>query len=143
MRQRLGSLFRTTTFWLVASVAGVVVASVLALLAYVYVVTVGQFQREADAAANREFLSLERVYAEGGLLQLRQEVLQRSTRRTDMLYVLIDTSGQPLHHDIELSQVPALLGEEPQHADLNFTRADQQGAGAEGQGRGRIGRLLG
>ena len=37
MRQRLGSLFRTTTFWLVASVAGVVVASVLALLAYVYV----------------------------------------------------------------------------------------------------------
>jgi signal transduction histidine kinase len=60
-----------------------------------------------------------------------------------MLYVLIDTSGQPLHHDIDLAQVPALVGEEPQHADLNFTRADQQGAGAEGQGRGRIGRLLG
>jgi signal transduction histidine kinase len=125
----------------VANVAAGGAASVLALLAYIYVVTVGQFQREADEAADREYSSLERAYSEGGIVRLRQEVVRRAVGQSDMLYVLKDATGQILHQDIV--QDPPLRAEESERVELNFTRAGEDGRDEEGQGRGRIGRLLG
>ncbi|MGE0828035.1 MAG: ATP-binding protein [Hyphomonadaceae bacterium] len=141
MRQSLESLFRTTTVRLAVRQAAVVGVGVVALLAYVYISTVGQFLRDADAAAASEYQSLERAYAEGGVSRLRQEVIERSARQEDMLYVLIDASGQTLYQD--LSPIPSLPGGQPVPIASGFTRIAPDGAETQVRARGQMGRLLG
>jgi signal transduction histidine kinase len=144
MRQGLESLIRTTTFRLAIVQAGVVLTFVVALLAYVYIATVGQLIRDADAAADTEYASLERAYVEGGISRLRQEVMERSTRPNDMLYALVDASGQTIYQDVpRIPELPSEESAEAEHLNLEFPRPLPDGAIARGQGRARIGRLLG
>lgn len=137
----LPNLVRTTTFRVVAYTAALILFLLIAVLTGVYVVTIGQAQREADAAAGREWRSLERVYAEGGIAELRTEVAERSARQTDMLYALVDVSGLPLYADFD--PIPDMTGEETRTINEPFNRTLSNGRLVEGIGRGQIGRLLG
>ncbi len=140
MRPGLETLLRTTTFRLAVAQTSVVLLIVVALLAYVYVATVGQLVREADEAAELEFTTLERSYADQGLAALTEQVRQRAAASDSMLYLLRSARGEVLHQDI--LDVPRLPGEEVAHVEFEFVRRDGPGR-RTGQGRGRFGPLLG
>lgn len=142
----LGALMRTTTFRLALAQAFVVLAFVLALLVYVYTTTAGQLLADADAAADQEYATLERAYAEGGIRRLNQEVVERSAREGPLIYALAQADGvmiagdlQQLPPDLELPAAAA-----PVRVDLVAPRAAATGGDQEpGRARGRAGRLLG
>ncbi len=135
------SLLRTTTFRLALAQAGVVLAFVLALLGYVYFATVGQLVAEADAAADQEYASLERVYSEGGIRQLNLEVTERTGLDGPLVYVLADAGGIVLAGDFP--QLPSMPDADGGHISFNFERTAPDGANMRASARGRIGRLLG
>ena len=100
MRPGLLALLRTTTFRLALAQAAVVLSFVVALLAYVYFATVGQLINDSDLLLDQEYASLERVYAEGGIRRLTEEVGERASRDGPFLYVLAEGSGQVLASEI-------------------------------------------
>ncbi|MBI1187924.1 MAG: HAMP domain-containing protein [Alphaproteobacteria bacterium] len=141
MRPSLGALTRTTTFRLVAITAAAVILILMAALAGVYVSTIGQAQADADAAARLEWESLESVYAERGIAALRAEVAERSARQSDMLFALIDVSGETLYKDFD--PVPRVPGEDWRAVNGPIQRLMENGRVVESVGRGRAGRLIG
>ncbi|NWG55026.1 MAG: HAMP domain-containing histidine kinase [Hydrogenophilaceae bacterium] len=141
MRPSLGALAGTTTFRLVAITAAAVILILMAALAGVYVSTVGRAQADADAAAKLEWESLESVYAERGIAALRAEVVERSARQSDMLFALIDVSGETLYKDFE--PIPRVPGEDWRPINGPIRRILENGRVVESVGRGRAGRLIG
>jgi signal transduction histidine kinase len=134
------SLLRTTTFRLALAQAGIVFAFVLALLAYVYLATVGQLNADADLLAQQEYAALDRAYGEGGIRRLNQEVVERAARQGPLLYVLAESNGAVITGDFQ--QLPALPTAEVENIDFNFERLDEEGAAVRGRARGQVGRLL-
>lgn len=135
MRPGLLALLRTTTFRLALAQAAVVLSFVVALLAYVYFATVGQLLADSDNLLDQEYASLERVYAEGGIRRLTEEVSERSSRDGPLLYVLAEGAGQVLAGDY--AELPAAPGAQPRHLDIALPH------GETGEARGRVGRLIG
>lgn len=135
------ALLRTTTFRLALAQAGVVLAFVVALLAYVYFATVGQLNSDSDVLADQEYAALERAYAEGGIRRLNQEVVERAARQGPMLYVLAESNGTVITGDFQ--RLPALPGDVVQRIDFNFERLDDADTVQRGRARGQVGRLLG
>lgn len=132
MRQPgLDTLIRTTTFRLALRQAVVILGFVLVLLAYVYVATVWQLARDAEAAADQEFAQLERAYAEGGRARLEQEVVERAARQGSLLYALAESDGTVVAGDLEA------LPQRPGDGVERVTFPVEQR-----QARGRMGRLL-
>ncbi|MGQ0532536.1 MAG: ATP-binding protein [Caulobacteraceae bacterium] len=134
------SLLRTTTFRLALAQAGIVFVFVLALLAYVYLATVGQLNADADLLADQEYAALDRAYAEGGIRRLNQEVVERAARQGPLLYVLAESNGTVITGDFQ--QLPATPTGQAERVDFNFERVDEDGAAVRGRARGQIGRLL-
>ena len=134
------ALFRTTTFRLALAQAGLVLVFVIALLAYVYFATIGQLTAESDVLADQEYAALERVYAEGGIRGLNQEVDERVANEGPLLYVLAEGNGVVIAGDFQ--QLPQLPGETAQRLDFNFERTEADGAIRRGRARGQVGRLL-
>jgi len=134
------SLLRTTTFRLALAQAGIVFAFVLALLAYVYLATVGQLNADADLLADQEYAALDRAYAEGGIRRLNQEVVERAARQGPLLYVLAENNGTVITGDFQ--QLPAVPTAAAERVDFNFERIDEEGAAVRGRARGQMGRLL-
>ncbi len=135
------SLLRTTTFRLAVAQAGVVFAFVLALLAYVYLATVGQLNADADLLAQQEYAALDRAYGEGGIRRLNQEVVERAARQGPLLYVLAESNGAVITGDFQqLPATPAVGVVE--NVDFNFERIDEEGSAVRGRARGQVGRLL-
>jgi signal transduction histidine kinase len=134
------SLLRTTTFRLALAQAGIVFAFVLALLAYVYLATVGQLNADADLLADQEYAALDRAYAEGGIRRLNQEVVERAARQGPLLYVLAENNGTVITGDFQ--QLPAMPTTAAERVDFNFERIDEEGAAVRGRARGQVGRLL-
>jgi signal transduction histidine kinase len=134
------SLLRTTTFRLALAQAGIVFAFVLALLAYVYLATVGQLNADADLLAQQEYAALDRAYGEGGIRRLNQEVVERAARQGPLLYVLAESNGAVITGDFQ--QLPATPTAEVENIDFNFERVDEEGAAVRGRARGQVGRLL-
>jgi signal transduction histidine kinase len=116
-------------------------AFVVALLAYVYFATAGQLERDAEAAADLEFSSLERAYAEGGKRRLNQEIVERSARQGGFLYILAEADGEVITGDFR--RLPIELGEAQQRADFEFQRERGDGQVVRARALGRAGRLLG
>jgi hypothetical protein len=135
------SLLRTTTFRLALAQAGVVLAFVVALLAYVYFATVGQLNADSDLLADQEYAALDRAYAEGGIRRLNQEVVERAARQGPLLYVLAESNGTVITGDFQ--QLPTVPAGEAERVDFNFERVDDDGAAVRGRARGQVGRLLG
>jgi hypothetical protein len=129
------ALLRTTTFRLALAQAGVMLAFVVALLAYIYFATIGQLTRDTDVLLDQEYATLERAYAEGGIRRLEQEVAERAARDGPLLYVLAESNGRVLVGDF--TTLPASARTAPTHFDFNVP----DGSGAEA--RGVVGRLLG
>jgi signal transduction histidine kinase len=134
------SLLRTTTFRLALAQAAIVFAFVLALLAYVYLATVGQLNADADLLAQQEYAALDRAYGEGGIRRLNQEVVERAARQGPLLYVLAESNGDVITGDFQ--QLPATPAAEVENIDFNFERVDEEGAAVRGRARGQVGRLL-
>lgn len=134
------SLLRTTTFRLALAQAGIVFAFVLALLAYVYLATVGQLNADADLLAQQEYAALDRAYGEGGIRRLNQEVVERAARQGPLLYVLAESNGAVITGDFQ--QLPAMPATAVENIDFNFERLDEEGAAVRGRARGQVGRLL-
>lgn len=134
------SLLRTTTFRLALAQAGIVFAFVLALLAYVYLATIGQLNADADLLADQEYAALDRAYAEGGIRRLNQEVVERAARQGPLLYVLAENNGAVITGDFQQLPVTPVGAAEP--VDFNFERVDEDGAAVRGRARGQVGRLL-
>jgi signal transduction histidine kinase len=134
------SLLRTTTFRLALAQAGIVFVFVLALLAYVYLATIGQLNADADLLADQEYATLDRAYAEGGIRRLNQEVVERAARQGPLLYVLAEGNGAVITGDFQ--QLPAIPSGEAESVDFSFERVDEEGAAVRGRARGKIGRLL-
>lgn len=134
------SLLRTTTFRLALAQAGIVFAFVLALLAYVYLATVGQLNADADLLAQQEYAALDRAYGEGGIRRLNQEVVERAARQGPLLYVLAESNGAVITGDFQ--QLPATPNAAVENIDFNFERLNEEGAAVRGRARGQVGRLL-
>ena len=69
---RLPRLVRTTPFRLTLLFLALFAAAASAFLGYIYIATVGEAARTADAAISREALSLESVYEHGGFSALNE-----------------------------------------------------------------------
>lgn len=134
-------LFRTTTFRLAMAQAAVFTLFASALLAYVYLTTTGQLTRDAEAAANDEFLALTQVYVQGGLRDLNQEVIERQQGGSgQFLYVLADPRGETISGDFAL---PEAMMHPPALSDEIVLAVDVGQSGGVRRARGRVGRLLG
>jgi signal transduction histidine kinase len=133
-------LLRTTTFRVALAQAGVVLAFVVAMLAYVFIATVGQLERDSERAAEQEFGVLERVYSEGGIRRLSQEVAERTAGQGGLIYVLAESNGAYIAGD--LPRLPRLPGEPDESIEFNFERFNEEGAPERGRARGKLGRLL-
>lgn len=140
MRPSLEALLRTTTFRLALVQAGVVLAFVVVMLAYVYFSTVGQLISDSDVLADQEYATLERAYAEGGMRRLNQEVVERAARQGPFLYVLAQSDGSVVAGDFQ--HLPATPGDSSARVDFSFERPGETGAAARGRASGRVGRLI-
>jgi signal transduction histidine kinase len=141
MRPSLAHLFQTTTFRLGVVQTSVVLAFVVLLLSYVYVATTGQLLAEAEAAAETEFLSLERVYGAGGIRQLTDEIEQRQRRRTEFVYSLVDSNGTLLA-GVHLGLAPP-TGPDSERVEFKFQRLPVPNEAEFVRARGSHARLLG
>ena len=122
--------------------AGVVLAFVVALLAYVYFATAGQLTRDAAQAADQEYSALERAYSEGGMRRLNQEVIERAARQSPFLYVLANANGEIVTGDFR--RLPATPAETAERIDFQFERPRGGDDDSErARAIGRVGRLLG
>lgn len=135
------ALVRTTTFRLALAQAGVVLAFVVLLLLYVYLATVGQLVGESDLAIDQEYAGLERVYSEGGIRQLGQEVNERAALEGRFVYVLAEAGGAVVAGDFP--RMPPAPEENSGRLYFNFERTGPSGDLVRGRARGRLGRLLG
>jgi hypothetical protein len=141
MRPSLANLFQTTTFRLGVVQASVVLVFVVVLLSYVYVATIGQLLAEADRSAETEFRALERVYGAGGIRQLTEEIEQRQSRRSDLVYALTQTNGAlAAGAAFDLDPPP---GADPQRVEFRYRRLGEDGAVLTPRARGLQARLLG
>ncbi|MFQ5954044.1 MAG: HAMP domain-containing protein, partial [Kiloniellales bacterium] len=91
-------LLRTPTFRLAAIYMALFGASVLALLGFVYVTTVGVLERQLDATIDAEVKGLAEQYEQRGLTGLVRVIRERSARNRDRdsVYLLTDPLLDPL-----------------------------------------------
>ncbi len=141
MKLGLPDLLRTTTFRLALAQTGVFLFLTFALLGFVYVSTAGQLTRDAEDAADLEYAALAKIYAQGGLNALNQEVIERAAAGGESLYVLADRTGRIVSGDLD--RLPALPEGAGQRTVFEFEAPGPDNVLAARRARGRMGRLLG
>jgi signal transduction histidine kinase len=107
---RLPSLIRRTPFRLTLLFLALFATAASALLAYLYMVTVAEARRRADADVAREVAGLEAVYRERGADALNAAVVDRTLRGGPYLYFLTDAHGGHTG-DISASPIDAKGGD--------------------------------
>ena len=137
---QLPRLFRTTAFRLTLLFLALFAASAAAFLAYIYLATAGEVTRRADEEVSRELVSLQTVYARGGLNTLNQELIERSVGDRPFLYLLMKTDATPITGNLAMTPV------EPKTAanartGFRITQTDPDGAVVRHHGWGRQVRL--
>jgi signal transduction histidine kinase len=140
---RLPPLFRTTPFRLTLLFVALFAGAASAFLAYIYVVTVGEVTRLADAAQTIEIHSLEGVYSATGREGLKQALAERTASGRPFLYLLLDRSGNRIWGTIPQSSLD--LTDERNTALLHFTvaAAGPRGTASQRLARGERQRLTG
>jgi hypothetical protein len=133
---RLPSLARTTPFRLTLVFLALFAAAAAAFLAYIYVATAGEVNRQADEEIGREFASLEAVYARGGETALNEELIQRAVGDRPYLYLLMDSAGKPISGNLAQSPVDP-PSRAPGSADFHVTDTDPDGAPVKSAAFGR------
>jgi signal transduction histidine kinase len=133
---KLPRLFRTTAFRLTLLFLALFAAAAAAFLAYIYVATAGEVTRAADSEVSREIVSLETVYARGGLDALNQELIERSVGERPFLYLLMKADGSPVTGN--LGATPVMPKTAPDaRTTFRVTQTDPDGAVVRHHGRGR------
>lgn len=95
------NLLNTTTFRLAVLYLALFATSAIALLGYVYWNTAGFLTRQTDEAVQAEITGLAEQYAQGGLPQLVQTIIQRSRDPRQSLYLLVDRRGSVLGGNLD------------------------------------------
>ncbi len=141
---RLPRLVRTTPFRLTLLFLGLFAAGAGLFLGYIYIATVGEAARAADAAIQREASSLEAVYDSGGFAALNEAVIERSSSTRGFLYLVMGRDGQPVSGDVAASPIKDLpKGGTRSWASFSLTEPDADGAMVKSAARGMIERLSG
>jgi signal transduction histidine kinase len=133
---RLPRLFRTTAFRLTLLFLALFAAAAAAFLAYIYVATAGEVTRAADSEVSREIVSLETVYARGGLDALNQELIERSVGERPFLYLLMKPDGSPVTGNLGATPVTPKTAADAR-TTFRVTQTDPDGAVVRHHGRGR------
>jgi len=136
----LPRLFRTTAFRLTLLFLALFAASAAAFLAYIYVATAGEVTRSADTEVTREMVSLQTVYARGGLDALNQELIERAVGDRPFLYLLMKPDGSPVTGNLAASPVIPKTSADAR-TGFRITQTDPDGAVVRHHGWGRQVRL--
>ena len=139
---RLPRILRTTPFRLTLLFLALFAAASSAFLAYIYVATVGEVSRRADAAIVKETSQLESVYRQGGINALNQAIIERASRDSKFLYLLMDKAGAPISGSIAASPIHG-YDSGASWASFEITQADPVGAVTKHPARGLEERLAG
>lgn len=139
---RLPSLFRTTAFRLTLLFLALFAASAAAFLAYVYVATAGEVNRQADTEVRREIVSLQTVYAQGGVNALNQAIIERAVGDRPFLYLLMKPDGSNISGNIAETPVEPKTAPEA-HASFRVRMTDADGGVVRRSAYGRQMRLPG
>ena len=128
-------LLRTTTFRLTLAFLALFAAASSAFLAYIYFATAGEVVRRADARVSHEVASLEAVYRVGGVKDLNQAIIERSSVEQPLVYLLMNAKGVPISGTIAHSPMD---GDILRGGWTNFvmTHPDPEGALAKQPARG-------
>ena len=117
---RLPRILRTTPFRLTLLFLALFAAAASAFLAYIYVATVGEVSRRADAAINREMGQLLVIYRQGGVDALNQAVVERAPGESKFLYLLMSRTGAPISGSLGASPISDFDGH-PQWTSFKIT----------------------
>ncbi|MHB8529472.1 MAG: sensor histidine kinase, partial [Caulobacteraceae bacterium] len=139
---RLPRILRTTPFRLTLLFLALFAAASSAFLAYIYVATVGEVTRRADAAIMKETASLEAIYRQGGFDALNQAVIERAPGDPRFLYLLMNRAGAPVSGSLGASPIRAFDGGRD-WASFDITETGASGAPIRRPARGLEERLGG
>jgi len=139
---RLPRFVRTTPFRLTLLFLALFAAAAAVFVGYIYIATAGEATREADAAITREANSLAGVYKTGGFTALNEAVIERSSSTRGFLYLVMDTTGQPVSGSIAKSPITE-LPEDHAWASFGFTETEADGTTQRRPARGLEERLPG
>jgi len=137
---RFPALLRTTPFRLTLLFLITFAAAAAAFLAYIYVATAGEVTRSADTEVTREMVSLQTVYARGGLDALNQELIERAVGDRPFLYLLMKPDGSPVTGNLAASPVIPKTSADAR-TGFRITQTDPDGAVVRHHGWGRQVRL--
>ena len=95
-------LFRTSWFRLAIGHLALVIASVIALMCFIWWQTIGFIEDQAAETIEAELSGLAEQYRDGGIARLIALVAQRSIgeRSHDTIYLMVDRTGRPLAGNI-------------------------------------------
>jgi hypothetical protein len=135
---RTPSLLKTTTFRLALVNILLFVAFSLALLAFLYVSTVGYIKSEAARQVEAELASLANAYRNGGFDRLNQSVAERASAPGPYAYFLQGADGRKISGDFDAlpmePPLPGVIGEVV--FDYSLLRPDGSLVTREAEGRG-------
>lgn len=138
MRMRTPAILKTTTFRLALVNILLFVAFSLALLAFLYVRTVGYIKSEAARQVDAELASLANAYRSGGFDRLNQSVAERASAPGPYAYFLQGADGRKISGDFDAlpmdPPLPGVIGEVV--FDYSLLRPDGSLVTREAEGRG-------
>jgi len=134
MRLSLVRIVRTWAFRVVAIYIGLFGLSVLTLLGFIYVTTVGFIDRQINATITAEINGLSESYREHGLSGLVEVIEERiaADRAGDAVYLLTDSDYQPVTGN--LPRWPSDVERQGRWASFDIPLKEQEG-GANGSVR--------
>jgi signal transduction histidine kinase len=136
----LPRLFRTTAFRLTLLFLALFAVSAAAFLTYIYVATAGEVTRRADEEVSREMVSLQTVYARGGLDALNQELIERAVGDRPFLYLLMKPDGTPITGNLAETPIQPKTAANAR-TSFRISQTDADGAVVRHHGWGRQLRL--
>lgn len=139
---RLHAILRTTPFRLTLLFLALFAAAAAAFLAYVYVATAGEVERQADSEIQREIGSLQTVYARGGAAALNQAIIERAVGDRPFFYLLMKPDGSTISGNIAETPVEPRTAAQA-HASFKVRMTDPDGAVVRRDARGRQLRMPG
>ncbi len=109
--------FRTSTFRLAALYLIFFIVSILAVLGYIYLNTVGLLERQNEETIKTEILGLADLYRAEGLNGLADAINRRVTRGSNMMFMLADAEGNHIAGNLRSPQI----SEMPDNTWIDFS----------------------
>ena len=100
-RARFAEVSRTTTFKVARNFAILFLTFATLLLAYIWVMSFGFLNYDADRQAKQELNALSKIWADHGVEALNAAVIERAATANENLYVLITPLGEVMSGNID------------------------------------------